>query len=52
MCVVNRLARRTLAETLGLSESSGKTSHAISDSFWNSLSLRGGVWVVDVSWGK
>ena len=52
MCVVNRLARRTLAETLGLSESSGKTSHAISDSFWNSLSLRGGVWVVDVSWVK
>ena len=52
LCVVNRLVRRTIAGSLGLSESSGKTSHAISDSFWNSLSMRGGLWVVDVLWMK
>ena len=50
MCVVKRLVRRTTAGSLGLSENSGKTSHAVSDFFWNFLSMRGGVRAVGVAW--
>ena len=46
------LARGTIAGSLELSESSGKTSHTVSHSFSNSLSMRGGAGVFDVSWVK
>ena len=38
-----------VAGSLGLSESSGKTSHIVYHSFSNSFSMRGGVGVGDVS---
>ena len=40
--------RGTIAGSLGLSESSGKTSHTVSYSFSNSFSMSGGSWVVNV----
>ena len=49
MWVVEWLARGTIAESLGLPESSGKTSHTISNFFSNSFLMRGGAGVVDVS---
>ena len=44
--------RETFPGSLGLSESSGKTSHIVSHSFSNSFSKRVGAGVVDVSWVK
>ena len=52
MWVVEWLVRETIAGSLGLSESSGKTFHTVSHSFSNSFSMRGGVGVVYVSWLK
>ena len=40
--------RETIAGSLGLSESSGKTSHTVSNSFLSSFTMRVGVGVVDV----
>ena len=47
MWVVEWLVRGTIAGSLGLSESFGKTSHTVSHSFSNS-SMRGGVGVLCV----
>ena len=44
--------RGTIAESLGLSESSGKTPHTVSNSFSSSSSMRVGAGVVDVIWVK
>ena len=44
--------RGTIAGSLGLSESSGKTSHTVSNSFSSSFSMRVGAGVVDVMWVK
>ena len=52
MRVVEWLARGTIGGSLGLSESSGKTSYTVSHSFSNSFSMRAGGRVVDVSWVK
>ena len=41
--------RGTIAGSLGLSESSGKTSHTVSYSFSNSFSMSGDSGVVNVS---
>ena len=48
MWVVEWYMRETIAGSLGLSESSGKTSHTISNSFLNFFSIRAGAGVVDV----
>ena len=40
--------RGTIAGSLGLSESSGKTSHTVSNSFSSSFSMRVGAGLVDV----
>ena len=50
--VVEGLVGGIIAGSLGLSESSGKTSHTVSHSFSNSLLIRGGAGVGDVSWVK
>ena len=52
MWVVEWSARGTIAGSLGLSESSGKTSHTVSNSFLSSFSTRVGVGMVDVFWVK
>ena len=50
--VVEGLVREIIAGSLGLSESSEKTSHTVSHSFSNSLLIRGAAGVGDVSWVK
>ena len=52
MWVVEWCARGTIAGSLGLSESSGKTSHTVSNSFWSSFSVRVGGGTVGVMWVK
>ena len=52
MWVVEWKVRGTIVGSLGLSESSGKTSHIVSHYFLNSSSGRVGAEVVDVLWVK
>ena len=52
MWVVEWCARGTIAGSLGLSESSEKTSHTVSNSFWSSFSVRVGGGTVGVMWVK
>ena len=52
MWVVEWLTRGTIAGSLWLSESSGKTFNIVRHSFSNSFSMKGGARVLDVSWVK
>ena len=52
MWVVEWYVRGTIAGSVGLSESPGKTSHTVSNSFWSSFSVRVGGGVVGVMWVK
>ena len=49
VCEVEGLMRGIVAGSLGLSKSSGKTSHVVSHSFLNSFSMRWCAGVGDVS---
>ena len=52
MWVAEGLVRGIVAGSLGLSESSGKTSHTVYYSFSNSFSMRKDAKFGDVSWVK
>ena len=52
MWVVEWLTRGTIAGSLWLSESSGKTFNIVRHSFSNSFSMKGGARILDVSWVK